>query len=427
MPCTSHILPNGATFLQIPMEGVKSATVLALINAGRRYEDEKVAGISHFLEHMVFKGTKYYPTAQALAESIDNVGGEFNAFTSKEYTGYYAKLASRYLDTALNVVTDMVCTPILRQEDIDRESGVIVEEINMYEDMPMRNIQDIFDMLMFEGSNLEGKILGTKETVKSLKTEDFQAYMNEWYGFKNVVIVVAGDAEMVGSKDLADRVAAYLEKGGSDRKSSSHKPFFTNQYGSKRTRIVHKKTEQAHFVLGFPSYPRGDERKYALSVLTTLMGKTMSSRLFSEVREKRGLCYYVRAENDFYHDVGVFGAAAGVDPSRLQEALNVTVGEFQSLISDKPVREEEVHAAKQNLIGSLLLELEDSQSLAGWHGMKQLLEGKVESEEEVVARIEAVTLEAVQAVAKDLIKPGTMRFGLIGPFNEGDITIPEIQ
>lgn len=426
MPCQAHRLSNGATFLQIPMEGVKSATVLALINAGRRYEEDRVAGISHFLEHMVFKGTTKFPTAQQLAEAIDSLGGEFNAFTSKEYTGYYAKLASRYLDTALDVVTDMVCAPLLRQEDIDRESGVIVEEINMYEDMPMRNIQDIFDRLMFGGTNLEGKILGTKETVKALKSEDFLSYMQQWYGFPNVVIVIAGDASLVGDERLVEKVSVALMKGGEERQAQTHKPFFTGKYGEGRRVFVHKQTEQAHFVLGFPSYARDDVRRYALSVLTTLMGKTMSSRLFSEVREKRGLCYYVRAENDFYHDSGVFGAAAGVDPARLQEAVQVTIGEFQSLITDKPVLEHEVQSAKQNLIGGLLLELEDSQSLAGWHGMKQLLEGKVESEEDVVARVEAVTLADVQAVAHDLIKPGTMRFALIGPFHEGDIEVPEI-
>lgn len=409
------------------MEGVRSVTVLALVNAGRRYETESVAGISHFLEHMVFKGTKKYPTARDLSAAIDQLGGEFNAFTSKEYTGYYAKLASPYMDTALDVVSDMLCTPLLRQSDIDKETGVIVEEINMYEDMPMRSIQDIFDELMFEGTNLEGKILGTKKTVKAMKTEDFTEYMNTWYGFENVVIIIAGDASVVGKKELPQMVSTYLSKGGQDRKAAKHKPFFAEKYGKKRSKIVTKKTEQAHFVLGFPSMGRSDKRRYALSVLATLFGKTMSSRLFTEVREKRGLCYYVRADVDMFHDVGVFGASAGVDPTRVQEAIDVIISEFSALIKEKPPTEQEVESAKQNLIGGLLLELEDSQSVAGWFGMRQLLENEITDEQAVIKKIQAVTLEHVRAVVQDIIKPGAMRFALIGPFSKEDIRIPDVM
>lgn len=427
MSCVKHILKNGATFLQIPMEGVRSVTVLALVNAGRRYEEESVAGISHFLEHMVFKGTKKYPTARDLSAAIDQLGGEFNAFTSKEYTGYYAKLAAPYMETALDVVSDMLCTPLLRQDDIDKESGVIVEEINMYEDMPMRHIQDIFDELMFEGTLLEGKILGTKKTVKSMKTEDFQNYMNKWYGFKNVTFIIAGDAQVVGKKTLPAMVETYLQKGGEERKAEKHAPYFEKSYGKKRVKIVKKKTEQAHFVLGFPSFGRADKRRYELSVLATLFGKTMSSRLFSEVREKRGLCYYVRADLDMFHDVGTFGASAGVDPTRVQEAIDVVVGEFSALANEKPPTEQEVEAAKQNLIGSLLLELEDSQSVAGWYGMRQLLEEETSSEEEVIKNIQAVTLQQVQEVARAIIKPKVMRFALIGPFAKKDIRVADVQ
>lgn len=416
-------LKNGATVVQVPMTGVNSVTVMALVNAGRRYEPENLAGISHFLEHMVFKGTKNFPTAQVLSTLIDEVGGQFNAFTSKEYTGYYVKLGDRYIDRALDVVTDMVCVPLLRQEDIDREVGVIVEEINMYEDMPMRNIGDVFDELLYAQSNLEGRILGTKETVRALKSTDFQAYMDAWYGFKNVVLVVAGSDKKVNAPGLLSQIEELFAKGGEKRQAHEHQTFWQKKYGQDKNRFQHKTTEQAHFIMGFPGYDRNDERKYALSVLSTLMGKTMSSRLFSEIREKRGLCYYVRSEVDFYHDVGVFGASAGVDPNRLQEAVSAMSTEFKEIVGKRPVTEAEVVAAKQNLVGSLLLDLEDSQSVASWYGMKQLLEGKVETEEEAIAHIEAVTLDQVQKVATDLLQPEQQRFALIGPFKEGDITV----
>lgn len=224
-------LPNGASLLRVPMPAVASVTVLALVNAGRRYEPEKWAGISHFLEHMVFKGTQNFANSQELSAEIDNVGGGFNAFTSKEYTGYYVRLASRYLDTALHVVSDMLCTPQLRQEDITREAQVIREEINMYEDMPMRRIGDVYDELLFEG-NLEGSVLGQKETISALTRDDFVEYINNWYGFSNVVFVVAGDEKVVGDEALVEKVETALAKGGADRQAQDHQPFWSgNGYG----------------------------------------------------------------------------------------------------------------------------------------------------------------------------------------------------
>ncbi len=416
-------LNTGATLIQVPMAGVNSVTVLALVNAGRRYEPDSLVGISHFLEHLVFKGTANYPDAQVLSAAIDELGGVFNAFTSKEYTGYYVKLAARFMDRALDVVTDMLCAPKLRQTDIDREVGVIVEEINMYEDMPMRNISDVYDELMFAGSNLAGRILGTKDSVRTIKSADFRQYMQDWYGFRNVVIVVAGSATQVEAKGLVAQIEKMLAKGGTTRQSHQQSEYWGAKYGAKRTRIIYKETEQAHFIMGYPGLARTDQRRYPLTVLTTLMGKTMSSRLFTEIREKRGLCYYVRSEADFFHDVGTFGAAAGVDPQRLQEAVSAVLAEFQKMISTQPVTKAEVEAAKQNLIGSLALDLEDSQSMASWYGMKQLLEEKVETEAEVVAQIEAVTTAEVQTVAQALIHPEELRFALIGPFHEGEVKI----
>ena len=415
-------LPNGASLLRVPMPAVASVTVLALVNAGRRYEPEKWAGISHFIEHMVFKGTQNFANSQELSAEIDNVGGGFNAFTSKEYTGYYVRLASRYLDTALHVVSDMLCTPQLRQEDITREAQVIREEINMYEDMPMRRIGDVYDELLFEG-NLEGSVLGQKETISALTRDDFVEYINNWYGFSNVVFVVAGDEKVVGDEALVEKVETALAKGGADRQAQDHQPFWSgNGYGQDKKRIISKETEQAHFVLGMPSFARNDERRYALSLLSTLLGRTMSSRLFTEIRDKRGLCYYVRSNTDFYHDAGSFDVAAGVDPHRIEEAITATKQEILQVIGEQPVTEQELQGAKQNMIGGLLLELEDTQSVAYWYGLKYLLEGKVETEKEVIQKLEKVSLNEVNQVAKDLIREDQFRLALIGSFKPEDIT-----
>lgn len=404
------------------MPGVKSVTALALVNTGRRYEEPRVAGIAHFLEHMVFKGTDSYPTAQELARTIDQVGGEFNAFTGKEYTGYYVKLASRDLSVALDVVTDMLCVPKLRQEDIDRESGVIVEEINMYEDLPMRQVGDVFETMMFAGSNLADPILGTKETVTSLKTDDFQSYLQTWYGFKNVVFVVAGDEQRVSDPKLVEEIDRLTQKGTAHtRQAKQQQPYFDKTFGTARKQIVFKKTEQAHFIMGMPSFGRHDDRRYILSVLNTLMGSTMSSRLFSEIREKRGLCYYVRSGSDQYHDGGAWMGSAGVDPRRIDEAIDAMRSEFLALVDTKPATAEEVAMAKQNIIGQLWLDLEDSQSVASWYGMKELLLEKIMTEQEVIAKIEAVTLDQVQQLATELVKPDQLRLALIGPYKETDI------
>lgn len=415
-------LPNGATFLRIPMPAVKSVTVLALVNAGRRYEPNEWAGISHFLEHMVFKGTKNFANSQELSAAIDTVGGDFNAFTSKEYTGYYVKLASRYLDVALNVVSDMLCTAKLRPEDITRESQVIREEINMYEDMPMRRIGDVYDELLYKG-NLQGNVLGEKDIISALNQENFLEYINTWYGFGNVVFVVAGDETVVGQESLVDKVGEYLSKGGADRQSHEHESFFNaDHYGSANKWIVTKETEQAHFVLGMPSFPRNDPRKYALNLLSTLLGRTMSSRLFTEIRDNRGLCYYIRSNTDFYHDAGSFDIAAGVDPHRIEEAITATKQELLQLLQNRPVTEPELTGARQNMIGGLLLELEDTRSVAYWYGLKYLLEGRVESEQEVIQKLEKVTLDEVNQVAKDLIAEERLRLALIGPFKPEDIS-----
>jgi len=415
-------LESGAKLLRLPMPAVKSLTVLALVNTGRRYEPPEWAGISHFLEHLVFKGTQNFANSQELSSAIDTVGGEFNAFTSKEYTGYYVKLASRFADTALHVVSDMLCTPLLRPEDISREVQVIKEEINMYEDMPMRRIGDVYDELLYQGSSLAGEVLGEKDTISRLTRDNFVEYINNWYGFKNVVLVVAGDESVVGDDQLVEKVETAFSKGGAERQARDQSEFFHQQpYGNMQEKIVFKETEQAHFVLGIPSFSRNDNRKYTLSVLSNLLGRTMSSRLFTEIRDKRGLCYYIRSGTDFYHDAGSFFVSAGVDPNRIEEAIVAAKQEVLNVIGNRPVKEKELQGAKQNMIGSLLLELEDTQSVAYWYGLRLLLENVVESEQEVIKRLEAINLEQLNQVANDLFKAEELRLALIGPYQPDEI------
>jgi predicted Zn-dependent peptidase len=418
-------IDNRLQLLRVPMPSVESVTVLVLCNTGSRYETDKQHGIAHFFEHMVFKGTDKYPNAQVLSEAIESVGADFNAFTSKEYTGYYVKAAAQHIDLALDVVSDMMLTPRLRQEDIDREKGVIIEEINMYADTPARHVGDLFDRMAFSsGSGLNHDIIGDKDSVNSFKSKDFQDFLSQWYGQENMLLIVAGKAELVESRDLLYKVEEFFSKKTAtkrqDGKAKVREGLKSKPLSDRKFHLDYKQTEQAHFILGWPGLDRHDERRFALSLLSTVMGGGMSSRLFSELREKRGLCYYVRSDVDQYHDVGFFGASAGVDPKRIDEALEVAVGQFENLVAGNPVTEAELKKAKDFTAGKMALSLEDSESRAHFYGMQQLMRDEVLEPEEIIERTSKVTLDEVMDLAKEIVTEGQIRFCLIGPFKDED-------
>ncbi|MEN8253776.1 MAG: pitrilysin family protein [Patescibacteria group bacterium] len=418
-------LDCGLPVITVPMPGVKSVTTLLLCNTGSRYEKEGKEGIAHFFEHMPAKGTKNYPDAFTFASTLDSIGANFNAYTSKEYTGYYVHAASEHVDLALDVVSDMVLAPKLRQKDIDVEKGVIVEEINMYRDMPSRHIGNLFEQMIYSGSGLGHDIIGSKKTVTSFKSSDFKNFLDKWYGLENMLLIVAGDKEKVGNNNLLSDINNIFGKKNKDKKIKKEKIKLDKWLGkpisNKKLHIEYKKTEQAHFVMGWPGISRNDNKKYALSLLSTIMGGNMSSRLFSEVREKRGLCYYVHSDVDLYHDTGIFGASAGVDPNRVEEAVKVTVEEFYKAVSSQKVDKKELQKAKDYVTGKMVLGLEDSQSVASYFGMKQLLQNKIETPEEVLSKIKAVNLDEIRKVAEDLIKSGELRFAVIGPYDKPEV------
>ncbi|MDQ3009060.1 MAG: insulinase family protein [bacterium] len=419
---TYDVLSSGLPVIRIPMPSVESVTVLALVNTGSRYEKPREYGIAHFFEHMVFKGTQSYPDAQALASAVDSVGADFNAFTSKEYTGYYVKSASKDIRLALDVVSDMLMTPTLRQEDIDREKGVIIEEMNMYADIPARHINNLFDQMMFQGSGLGHDIIGTKESVCSLLSIDFQSFLQQWYGNGNMLLVLAGDDRILKKDETLKLASEMFEKETSERikdKVKLERYMPEQPLAPFRLRVEYKDTEQAHFVLGWPGLKRNNPDRYALSLLSTIIGGNMSSRLFTEIREKRGLCYYIHADTDMYHDTGLLGGAAGVDPKRVEEAVKVTIAEFEDIVSHKkPITSSELQKAKDYIAGKMLLGFEDSESVAQYFGMRQLLSDDIETPEQVLEKVRAVELDELASVAEKLILPGEMRFAVIGPFKD---------
>ena len=404
-------------------------TVLVLCNTGSRFEKPREEGVAHFFEHMVFKGTKSYPSAQILATAIDSIGADFNAFTSKEYTGYYVKASSSHVGVALDVVSDMLLCPLLKQEDIDREKGVIIEEINMYEDMPMHQVDNIFERMVFEGSALAHDVLGSKETVNALEASNFKRFLQQWYGLGNMILVLAGDPAVIESKATSTLVLEAFSKETGARATNKydvHAQFNKKgPWSPHKLAVTYKKTEQAHLVLGWPSIARSDEKKHLLSLANVILGGNMSSRLFTEVREQRGLCYYVRSSADFYHDTGVFGASAGVTPARIFEAVEVIKAEFEDIASGKrPFTQQELDTAKEYLIGSMTLGFEDSKSVAQYYGLRQLLTNEAEDPEVVIAKIRAAKLEEINDLVAATIKPSAMRLAVIGPYKSNSKFMP---
>ncbi len=409
-----NTLKNGLRVITIPISVVQSATTLVLVGAGSRYETRKNNGISHFLEHMAFKGTKKRPSALEISSIIDGMGAESNAFTSKEYTGYYIKSAADNVDVSLDLLSDMLTNLQLDQGEINKERGVIIEEINLYEDTPARKIGDVFEELLYGDVPLGWDIAGTKDVIRSLKRQDFVDYMNKWYSTDNMVLVVAGNIDPNAIVEKAEHYFGGLSNFGIGTFEKVHE-----DQKSSAIKVRYKDTEQAHFAFGVRTVGLlNEEDRYPISILASILGGGMSSRLFSEVREKRGLAYYVRAYADRYIDSGYLAAFAGVDKTRIDEAIKVVHDEFAKVATGNEITEQEVKKAKEYNKGHFVLGLEDTQSVAVFFGMNQVLEKETKTPDDVLAKIEAVTIEDVQRVAKKYLDTKALNLAVIGDFKE---------
>lgn len=409
---SSFELPNGLKVVSVPMAGVSSATVLVLVGAGSRYEQKQKAGLSHFLEHMIFKGTKKRPSAFEISSLVDGVGGENNAFTSKDHTGYYIKLQNRHLELAFDIIADTLQNSLFDQVEIDRERGTIIEEINMYEDTPMFDIDEVFYSLLFNEHPLGWSIAGTKETVKNIQRQDFVDYCRKFYQGKDMVLVVAGGVNEKEVKSLAEKHFSSFIQGEKEKIIE-----FKEGQKSPQVKIKYKQTDQAHLYLGYPTFSFFDEDKTALSILGAILGGGMSSRLFIQVRERRGLAYYVKAVSDLHHETGYFAARAGLNINKLDEAIKVILEEFEKVKSGD-VKEDELQKAKEFLKGRIALSLEDSQEVAEWYGEKQLMLDKIETPDEIVAKIEKVSLADIKKVANRVMKKEKLNLAMIAPEKE---------
>ena len=409
------ILKNGLRVITVPMPSFESATVLVMVGAGSRYETKKNNGISHFLEHMAFKGTKKRPTALDIATLIDGLGGENNAFTGKETTRYYIKSASTHVETAIDVLSDMLRNSLFDAGEITKEKGVIIEEINMYEDTPMRKLGDIYEQLLYGDTPMGWDIAGTKDVINSVNRDDFITYMQSLYSPHNMTVVVAGGIDTEGIEALAEKYFGDMKRFDILRANkvleSQKKP---------AALIKEKKTEQVHIGIGVRTIPLEHPDRYALDVLAAILGAGMSSRLFHEVREKRGLAYYVRTSSDNYTDVGSLVSTAGVDPKRIDDAIKVILEQYVFIRDGGKgdVSSDELKKAKELLKGHFVLDLEDSRSVASFYAHQEIVEKHIDNPADVLKKLDAVTHEDVERVANKYLTDSTLNLAVIGNFDD---------
>lgn len=405
-------LPSGLRIITVPAKDSPAVTVLVMVEAGSKYEKKSENGLSHFLEHMVFKGTSKRPKASDISRELDSIGAHYNAFTSNEYTGYYAKVAPQHVDLALDVIADMYMDPLLKQSEIDREKGVIVEEIRMYRDMPQRHVGDVFMDLMYGDQPAGWSIAGSEDNVKSFKREHFVDYRSRHYVAPATTVVISGAFD---EKKMLKNVTKHFTK--IEKKNKPTKLAVKESQSKPRIKLEYKETDQTHLVIGVRSFPVKDKREPVLAVLATILGRGMSSRLFSKLRDEMGVCYYVRAEADAYTDHGVFSVSAGVDNKRVDEVIKVILAQL-SRTAKEPVGKAELKKAKDFINGTTMLGLETSDAKAEFAVFQEILKGKIKTPEEFSKEINKVSAKDIQNVAKEIFKDDGLNLAIIGKFKE---------
>jgi predicted Zn-dependent peptidase len=404
------VLDSGATIVTERMSEVRSVSVGFWFDVGSRDEPDSLAGASHFLEHLLFKGTPSR-SAKDIANAFDAVGGDVNAFTGKEYTCYYSRVLNDDLPMALDVLSDMILNSSLNPEELESERRVILEEIAMHEDAPDELVHDLFYRSMWDGHSLGRPVLGFNETISAVERDEVAHYWNERYSPENLVVAAAGRLE---HDDLVARIEELFGNDRSGQRTLRNGPAPTPRVG---TDIHQRPTEQAHMVLGLEGIHRSDEDRHALTVLDTVIGGGMSSRLFQEVREKRGLAYSVYSYRSLFADAGTFAVYAGTTPQNARTVMDIIKKEFASILVDG-ISESELARAKGHVKGSLVLSGEDPGSRMNRLGRQQITTGEILSIDELIDRFDALTMEDVTRVANRVLGKKDMRLTVVGPFEE---------
>lgn len=404
-------LKNGLRIITVPQKGTRAVTVLVLVGTGSKYETKEINGISHFLEHLFFKGTKKRPSPLKVVEPLDKIGGIYNAFTSEEYTGYFAKVEASYLDLALDWVSDIYLNSLLPKKEIEKERGVIIEEINMYLDTPMIYIGELWKRLLYGDQPAGWEVVGTKENVSRIKREQILNYMRNQYAASNTIICVAGK---IDSK-VVEKVKEYFSKIKQTRPKLKS-PVIEKQ-NKPQSLLYFKKTDQTHLALGVRAYNLFHPQRYTLELLEIILGGMMSSRLFVEIREKLGIAYYIKTNADVNPDTGYLVTLAGIDNKKVEKAISTILKEYKK-ISQKRVPKAELKKAKDYIKGKTALLLESSDAQASFYAGQELLEKKILTLEEIFKKIDKISQSDILKVAKDIFQPQKLNLALIGPFKD---------
>lgn len=403
-------LKNGLRILFISRPESLAASVLILVEAGSEYETKRVNGLSHFLEHMMFKGTTNRPRPTQIAEELDALGAQSNAFTGQEYTGYWSKAESRKLPKILEIVSDLYLNPIFDPKEIEKEKGVIIQEINTYEDIPMRKVQDDFLSLLYGDQPAGWDITGKKEIIKKLARNDFATYREERYVMPGTLVVVAGK---FNEKAALAQIKEYF--GNLPRRPAKAKVRTKESQASPRAILKFKESEQSHLMLGFRAFDLFDKRRYAIEILADVLGGGMSSRLFKRVREELGAAYYVRADADLSLDRGVFAISAGVEHEKIDLVIAAIIEECRKLRNEL-VPDKEFQKTKDHIVGNLILGLETSDELASYYGSQEILMKSALSPAELIRKLNDTTSEEVRNVARAVMRGRGLNFAVIGPY-----------
>lgn len=416
---------NGLRVLTAPVAGAKTTTVLVAVGTGSKYENRENNGVSHFLEHMFFKGTKHYPTPTALMSAIDMNGGECNAFTSKEMTAYHIKIDSKKSERALEFIAEMLVHSKFPEAEFNRERGVIIEEINMYEDNPMMYVEDLFEQCLYGDTPAGWDTAGDKANIQKMTRKDLVAYFNNQYQLHNTLICVAG-AMPVGLENKINKYFGEYAKTKAPINFIDKQAVFTEQ-DKAAVKLKFKKTDQAHLSIGVPAFATGDKREIISKLISIILGGSMSSRIFTELREKRGLAYYVHTQVEGYTDCGYLTTQTGVPVDKVEEAIKCILAEYKK-ISTVLVRPDELKRVKDMLNGKMALRLEGSDDIANWYARQAILSLTQEREQgkgkpiiepkTFLAQINKITAEDIRKVAKEIFRDEKLNLAIIGPYED---------
>jgi predicted Zn-dependent peptidase len=405
-------LKSGLKVITVPMTDNPAVTVLVMVETGSKYEKKETNGLSHFLEHMVFKGTPKRPKAIDISKELESVGAQFNAFTGQEYTGYYAKVNPEHLDTALDVVSDIYLNPLLDQAEISKEKGVIVEELRMYKDLPHRHVHNLFTALVHGDQPAGWDIIGTEENINNFKQEDFKKYIAEHYVAESTLVIVSGSFD---EKTILEKIENYFSNISTSKKSE--KVAVKEAQTKPELLVQFKESDQAHLVMGVRSFSARSEYETVLSVLATILGKGMSSRLWQKLREEMGVGYYVQASSDTLTDHGLFTISAGVDIKRIEEVISTLITECKKIITD-PISDEELKKVKNYMCGSFMLGLETSDARAEYVAGSSIVKGQIESPQEEIDKIQKVTVKEIKDIAQKIFVDEGLNLAIIGPYKD---------